>query len=234
MSRNSNLVIIYLIIKNNKEKENNEAESEEHKKIIEEQLNKIVELENSSIYFQNAYISSSNWAQQLATEVPNPEEAMKDLIAHLTKIKTEIFHKEDVYSKELDSAIGSLKMNLLPLSFGVLAKIVENLFEKSLLQNQDFRLKYPDEIRKNKPFTLGKMLRFAEEKGFLLEEMDFLKVIRDLRNVVVHELTSDMDKILLIVAHKHCIEIIEKIIYEPWFNTDILEKTSKQPLTELS
>lgn len=227
------VAIGYLIYKNVKEKQSHEADNDENKKRLNEKDIEITAANNSSLYFQNAYISSTNLAQYLEKQIPNPEEAVKKIIEHLLKIKNEIFNNEESYSKEIDNAIKSLKMETLHLSFSVLAKIIEKMMGESFIENEDFKEKYKEKISKNKSFNLGNYITFASEKGLLSENIEFLNIIKNLRNDAVHEISPDTDKNFLIAAHQGCIEIIEKIIFEPWFNTKILKKTKKQVDTDL-
>lgn len=175
--------------------------------------------EQGIAYWQSAYYSQANWSQQFQ-HIPNPGEAVAEVIIKLTKLKEEIFNGKVSITQEIDGAIHALKGEKMQLSFTTLAKIIENLLEIVCLADDAFNAQFREKIAKRgiDSLNFGDFMKFVEKKDFFtIDDLAFLKNLQDTRNACVHQLSPQLEANLLVSLHLKSIEIIEHIVFQSWF-----------------
>lgn len=199
-------------------------ENEEKKKIITEKSNEndnlknsLLDLDNQRNYWQNSYYSQSSWLQQFQ-QIPHPKESIKEIIGQLERLKIEVFKEKPDFAKELDNSIHALKGEKLQSSFGILAKIIENLLEESFIQNEEFCEQFKKKLEKGpEHLNMGNFIDFAIQKGYFEgEDGEFLKEVKKLRNDFVHEISPKIDESILIGLHIKIVDTISFVVFETW------------------
>jgi ATP-dependent Lon protease len=206
-------IILWLAYENDKKKKVITEKSNENDNL----KNSLLDLDNQRNYWQNSYYSQSSWFQQFQ-QIPYPKDSIKRLIEQLEKLKVEVFKEKPDFAKELDDSIHALKGEKLQSSFGILAKIIENLLEQSFIEEPEFREQYKKKLEKGpEHLNMGNFIDFAIQKSYFEgEDVEFLKEIKKLRNDFVHEISPKIDENILIGLHIKIVETISFVVFETW------------------
>lgn len=206
-------IILWLAYENDKKKKVITEKSNENDNL----KNSLLDLDNQRNYWQNSYYSQSSWFQQFQ-QIPYPKDSIKQLIEQLEKLKIEVFKEKPDFAKELDDSIHALKGEKLQSSFGILAKIIENLLEQSFIEEPEFREQYKKKLEKGpEHLNMGNFIDFAIQKSYFEgEDVEFLKEIKKLRNDFVHEISPKIDENILIGLHIKIVETISFVVFETW------------------
>lgn len=160
--------------------------------------------------WMNSYFNQLSFQQQYQL-IPNPEEVVKDIITKLQNIKNGIFSAQPDFCQEIEESISALKGGILNSSFFSLAKIIENLLKKNLLNSSEFK----EQLKKNPTFY--DLIEFAKQKNFFAnEQIIFLHGLREMRNSWAHEIAPDNDRNQLLSYHLWSIDMITEIEFSPW------------------
>ena len=183
--------------------------------------NSLLGLDNERNYWQNLYYSQLSWFQQFQ-QIPYPKDSIKSLIEQLQKLKIEVFKEKPDFAKELDDSIHALKGEKLQSSFGILAKIIENLLEQSFIEDIEFCEQYKKKIEKGREhLNMGNFIDFAIQKNYFEgEDVEFLKEIKRMRNDFIHEIAPEIDENILIGFHMKIVETISFIVFETWYKEE--------------
>lgn len=200
------LIIIYLFYElTKKQKTVQQAQSEN-----DNLKNTIRNLTDEQTRWMNLYFNQLSWQQQYQL-IPNPDEAVKAIITKLQNIKSGIFSKNPDFCHEVEDAIHALKGGRLNMSLFSLAKIIENLLKKNLVNS----LQFTGQIKKNPTFC--ELIKFAKQKNIFAEdEIIFLNGIREIRNGYAHEIAPENDKNHLLSCHLWSIDMITTIEFSSW------------------
>lgn len=172
--------------------------------------NTITNLNAQQTHWMNLYFNQLSWQQQYQL-IPNPEEAVKDIIEKLQNVKSGIFVNQPDFCQELDDAIHALKGEKLNLSFFSLAKIIENLLKKNILNNRQFN----GQLKKN--ITFYELIDFTRQNYlFDPEKIAFLDGLRVMRNGCAHVIAPEYDKNKLVTYHHWSIDMITAIEFASW------------------
>lgn len=200
------IFIVYLLYDRDKKQKlilKKEAENDDLK-------NTIRNLTIQEAQWMNLYFNQISWQQQYQL-IPNPEEAVKDIITKLQNIKSGIFSTQPDFCQAIEESISTLKGGILNPSFFSLAKIIENLLKKNLLNSSQFN----GQLKKNPTFY--DLIEFTKQKNiFTNEQIIFLHGLREMRNSCAHEIAPENDKNQLLSYHLWSIDMITAIEFSPW------------------